>query len=95
MCKMHTHTHTHTQDAHTHTHTLYRLIGAKDNVAWEPKYSEKCLEFAFEGRESSLMSWGRLFQMSVCVRCENTEEGLYESVLLISLLEKTQEGRYE
>ena len=24
---------------------------------------EKCLELAFEGSESSMMSWGRLFQM--------------------------------
>ena len=41
------------------------------------------------------MSWGRLFQISVCVRFENTEEGLYESILFISLLEKTKEGLYE
>ena len=46
---MHARTH-----ARTQTHKLYRLIGVKDNVAslkifWE----EKCLGFAFEGRESS------------------------------------------
>ena len=45
MQNAHTCAHLHT---HTHTHTLR---GMKDNVA-QLKYSENCLEFAFEGGES-------------------------------------------
>ena len=63
----HTHTHTHTNThTHTHTHTrtdtrartqtLYRLNGEGQYYSAEMLREEKCLEFAFEGRESSKVS---------------------------------------
>ena len=55
--KMHTRTH-----ARTHTHTQTDR-GEGQCCLTEIFWEQKCLEFAFEGRESSLMSWGRLFQM--------------------------------
>ena len=70
MQKMHNNTHTRTH-AHTHTRAHARAHARTvqtdrsegqcglTEIFWE----EKCLELAFEGRESSLMSLGRLFQM--------------------------------
>ena len=56
---MHTHTHKHLTPTLTHTHTthtphtlLYRL-GEKDSCLAEIFKEEKCIEFAYEGRESS------------------------------------------
>ena len=58
----------------THTHTLSHTVqsnnGAGQCCLVKIFREEKYPEFAFEGRESSLMSWGRLFQLqgqfSVC-----------------------------
>ena len=66
-----THAHTHTVqtdrgDGHTHTHTVQTDRGDGQCCLAEIFWEDKCLEIAFEGRESSrecLMSWGRLFQM--------------------------------
>ena len=55
--RMHTRTHARTHahmHARTHTHTLYKLIwGERKWCISEEFGEEKCLQFAFEGRESS------------------------------------------
>ena len=56
MWKMHTHTHT-----HAHTHTVQTDRGEGQCCLTEIFWEEKRLEFAFEGRESSLISRTRLF----------------------------------
>ena len=38
--------------AHTHAHAVYRLVRVKDICLTEIFREEKCLELAFEGRES-------------------------------------------
>ena len=50
---MHTHTRTHTR-AHTHTHSVQTDRGERQFCCLTDIFGkEKCLEFAFEGREST------------------------------------------
>ena len=67
MPKMHAQTYAH-MHMHTHTHNVQTHRGEGQCCLTEKFREEKCLQFAFQGRESSRFSFGVCACICVCVR---------------------------